>query len=305
MLGGENMRAIVFPGQGSQYSGMANEFSHYASWEYYAKLANSTLGFDITEIMDRNEEILTLTENAQPAIYLASYVAFAELLADGIEPDYVAGHSLGEYTALAAAGVYDFETGVYLVRKRGEYISEAIEPGMGSMAAVIGLPAELVEELVKNYKDLYVANYNSSEQLVVSGRTESIKSFIADGRQKGYRIMELKVSGPFHTPLLDSAREKMANELASVKFRTPRVPVIMNSIAKEVTDPEHIKHYLLEQTSGPVYWKQSIKRMISLGVDEFIEAGPKNVQTSLLKKSKLNAKHFSEFVLRGVLNEKS
>ncbi|HQO05754.1 MAG TPA: ACP S-malonyltransferase, partial [Fervidobacterium sp.] len=280
------MRAVVFPGQGSQYSGMASEFSNYASWEYYAKLANETLGFDIVEIMDGNEEILTLTENAQPAIYLASYVAFAELLANGIKPDYVAGHSLGEYVALAAAEVYDFETGVYLVRKRGEYISQAIEPGMGSMAAVIGVPAEVVEELVKNYKDLYVANYNSAEQLVVSGRTESIKAFIADGKEKGYRILELKVSGPFHTPLLDSAREKMANELEHIKFRSPKMPIVMNSIGREITDPEQIKHYLLEQTSGPVYWKQSIERMILLGVTEFIEAGPKNVQTSLLKKAK-------------------
>jgi len=304
MSGGDDMRAVVFPGQGSQYSGMASEFSNYASWEHYAKLANETLGFDIVEIMDGNEEILTLTENAQPAIYLASYVAFAELVANGIEPDYVAGHSLGEYVALAAAGVYDFETGVYLVRKRGEYISQAIEPGMGSMAAVIGLPAEVVEELVRNYKDLYVANYNSAEQLVVSGRTESIKAFIADGKEKGYRIMELKVSGPFHTPLLDSAREKMANELEHIRFRSPRTPIVMNSIGREITDPEQIKHYLLEQTSGPVYWKQSIERMVLLGVTEFIEAGPKNVQTSLLKKAKLDAKHFSTVVAKGVLNER-
>jgi len=125
---------------------------------------------------------------------------------------------------------------------------------------------------------------------VVSGRTESIKAFIADGKEKGYRIMELKVSGPFHTPLLDSAREKMANELEHIRFRSPRTPIVMNSIGREITDPEQIKHYLLEQTSGPVYWKQSIERMVLLGVTEFIEAGPKNVQTFSFEKGKTGCK---------------
>lgn len=288
--------AYLFPGQGSQYSGMATDFSKYGSWGHYAKVANEVLGLDLVEIMDGDEEILKLTENAQPAIYLASYVAFVELKKYLKEPDFVAGHSLGEYTALAAAGVYDFETGIYLVRKRGEYISQAMKPGEGSMAAVIGVPIEQIDELVKKYEGLYIANYNSEEQTVVSGKAESVKSFVKDLTENGKRAIELKVSGPFHTPYLESAREKMAIEVEHIKFRQPRYPIVMNSIAQEITDPEQIKHYILEQISGPVYWKQSVDRMITLGVSEFIEAGPKNVLTTMLKKAKLNAKHFTSLI---------
>ncbi|MGC8903297.1 MAG: ACP S-malonyltransferase [Fervidobacterium sp.] len=293
-------KAFIFPGQGSQYSGMGSDFSKYPSWDEYAQRANEILGFDLVEIMDGDEEILKITENAQPAIFLASYVAYVEVTKIGLEPDYVAGHSLGEYTALAVAGVYDFDTGIYLVRKRGEYISQAMRPGEGSMAAVVGMPIEELEEYVKQYSGLYVANYNSSEQNVVSGKAESIKQFVSDMTKKGYRVIELKVSGPFHTPFLDSARERMAKEVEHVKFRAPKYPIVMNSVAKELTDPEQIRHYLLEQISGPVYWKQSIDRMLELGVDEFIEVGPKNVLSSMLKKARLNTKHFSVLIAQEV-----
>ena len=298
-----NKKAFLFPGQGSQYSGMASEFSAYPSWDEYAQKAIDVLGFDIVEIMDGDEEILKITENAQPAIFLASYVAYMELK-NKITPDFFAGHSLGEYTALAVAGVYDFETGIYLVRKRGEYISQAIKPGEGSMAAVVGVPMEKVQELVKNYNELYIANYNSADQTVVSGKTESVKAFVKDLTEQGLRVIELKVSGPFHTPLLDKARENMIKEVEHIKFKAPKFPIVMNSLAKEVTDPEYIKHYVLEQISGPVYWKQSIDRLIELGVSEFIEVGPKNVLTSMLKKSKLNAKHFTTLITGGVLDER-
>lgn len=293
-------RAFLFPGQGSQYSGMAKDFSSYSFWDEYAQRANSVLRFDLTEIMDGDEEVLKITENAQPSIFLASYVAYKEVENKGLVPQYVAGHSLGEYTALAVAGVYDFDTGIYLVRKRGEYISQAIKPGEGSMAAVIGVPLEMVEEIVKEFEGLYVANYNSAEQTVVSGKADSIKSFVKKLTEEGLRAIELKVSGPFHTPYLDDAREKMAQEIEHIKFRSPKFPIVMNSVAKEVTDPEHIKHYVLEQISGPVYWKQSVDRMIELGVQEFIELGPKNVLTSLLKKSKIDAKHFSSIVSQSI-----
>ncbi|MEN3042496.1 MAG: ACP S-malonyltransferase [Fervidobacterium sp.] len=296
-------RAFIFPGQGSQYSGMATDFSVYPSWDEYAQKAIDVLGFDIVEIMDGDEEILKITENAQPAIFLASYVAYVELQKK-ILPNFVAGHSLGEYTALAVAGVYDFETGIYLVRKRGEYISQAIKPGEGSMAAVLGVSVERVQELVRDYEELYIANYNSADQIVVSGKTESVKKFVTDLTYQGLRAIELKVSGPFHTPFLDKARENMIKEVEHIKFKPPRFPIVMNSIAKEVTDPEHIKHYILEQISGPVYWKQSIDRFVELGVEEFVEVGPKNVLTSMLKKAKLNAKHFTAFVTGGVLDEK-
>lgn len=290
------MRAFVFPGQGSQYSGMASDFSVYPSWFEYAERARNVLGFDITEIMDGDEDTLKLTENAQPAIFLTSYVAFVDLLERGVSCDIMAGHSLGEYTALAAAGVYDFEIGIYLVRKRGEYISAAIEPGKGSMAAVLGVAPEFVEEAARNYEQLYVANYNTKEQTVVSGVVESVRKFVEDMRARGVKAMELKVSGPFHTPLLESARERMAREVEHIKFKVPSVPIVMNSTGRETTDPEELKKYLLEQISGPVLWYQSIERMRTLGVSVFIEVGPKNVLSAMLKKSGANAAHFTELL---------
>ncbi|QTA37468.1 ACP S-malonyltransferase [Thermosipho ferrireducens] len=288
------MKAFVFPGQGSQYSGMADDFSIYPEWNYYSELANKTLEIDLISIMNGDENILKITENAQPAIFLASYVAYKFLEKHNKTPDIIAGHSLGEYTAFAVAGVYDFETGIYLVRKRGEYISMAIKPGEGSMAAVLGVSPEEVENLVKNYEGLYVANYNTSSQTVISGLKSSIDKFIADAKKNGIRARELVVSGPFHTPFLEMAKEKMAREVEHIKFKPPKFPIVMNSTAKETSDPEELKHYLLEQISGPVYWYQSVKRMIELGASEFVEVGPKKVLTNMLKREKVKALHFQE-----------
>jgi len=295
------MRAFLFPGQGSQYSGMANDFSIYPDWEKYSEKAQKILKLDLINIMNGNEEILKLTENAQPAIFLASYVAFKYLESNGITPDIIAGHSLGEYTAFAAAGVYDFDTGIYLVRKRGEYISEAIEPGKGSMAAVLKMKPEEVEKMVSKYEGLYVANYNSSTQTVISGLKSSILRFIDECKRKGIRATELVVSGPFHTPYLESAKEKMYAEVEHIKFKVPRIPIVLNSTGKETKDPMELKHYLLEQISGPVYWYQSIKRMVDLGVTSFVEVGPKNVLSNMLKREGLNIQHFSRFQVEKVI----
>ncbi|MBT1247919.1 MULTISPECIES: ACP S-malonyltransferase [unclassified Thermosipho (in: thermotogales)] len=289
------MRAFLFPGQGSQYSGMAEDFSVLPDWNYYSKRAEEVLNLNLIDIMNGNEEVLKLTENAQPAIYLASYVGYKFLEKNGVTYHITAGHSLGEYTAFAAAGVYDFDFGIYLVRKRGEYISEAIEPGKGSMAAVLRISPSQVEELVKNYEGLYVANYNSSTQTVISGLKISIDKFIIDCKEKGIRVAELVVSGPFHTPFLKSAREKLIGEIEHVKFNKPKVPIVLNSTGKASTDPEELKYYLLEQIAGPVYWYQSIKYMLALGVNEFIEIGPKNVLLNMLKRERINIKHFREF----------
>ena len=295
------MRAFLFPGQGSQYSGMANDFSIYPDWEKYSEKAQKILKLDLINIMNGNEEILKLTENAQPAIFLASYVAFKYLESNGITPDIIAGHSLGEYTAFAAAGVYDFDTGIYLVRKRGEYISEAIEPGKGSMAAVLKMKPEEGEKMVSKYEGLYVANYNSSTQTVISGLKSSILRFIDECKRKGIRATELVVSGPFHTPYLESAKEKMYAEVEHIKFKVPRIPIVLNSTGKETKDPMELKHYLLEQISGPVYWYQSIKRMVDLGVTSFVEVGPKNVLSNMLKREGLNIQHFTRFQVEKVI----
>jgi len=295
------MRAFLFPGQGSQYSGMANDFSIYPDWEKYSEKAQKILKLDLINIMNGNEEILKLTENAQPAIFLASYVAFKYLESNGITPDIIAGHSLGEYTAFAAAGVYDFDMGIYLVRKRGEYISEAIEPGKGSMAAVLKMKPEEVEKMVSKYEGLYVANYNSSTQTVISGLKSSILRFIDECKRRGIRATELVVSGPFHTPYLESAKEKMYAEVEHIKFKVPRIPIVLNSTGKETKDPMELKHYLLEQISGPVYWYQSIKRMVDLGVTSFVEVGPKNVLSNMLKREGLNIQHFTRLQVEKVI----
>ncbi|MCS7174767.1 ACP S-malonyltransferase [Pseudothermotoga sp.] len=289
------MLAFIFPGQGSQYSGMGKEFMTYPRAQYFFERAKEVLGIDMYQLMNTDDDVLKLTENAQPAIYLASYVAFDELIRRSIVPSIVAGHSLGEYTALAAADVYDFELGLYLVRKRGEYISQAVPPGLGSMIAVIGLDVAKVEEIISDMEGVWIANYNALDQTVISGTVESVRKAQEKLRNIAKRVIELKVSGPFHTPLLESAREKMAREIRGVKFRRPRWPIVMNSTAKETTDPEEIKENILNQISGSVKWYQSVERMIVLGVNNFIEVGPQKILTNLIKKIKPEScRHFSE-----------
>lgn len=291
------MLAFVFPGQGSQYSGMGKEFMSYPRARYFFERAKEILGIDMYQLMNADEEILKLTENAQPAIYLASYIAFDELVRNGFVPNILAGHSLGEYTALAAADVYDFELGLYLVRKRGEYISQAVPPGLGSMAAVIGVEASKVEETISDIEGVWIANYNAPDQTVISGSVEALRKAMEKLKLIAKRVIELKVSGPFHTPLLEPAREKMEKELRGVKFRRPRWPIVMNSTGKETTDPEEIKDNVLSQISGPVKWYQSVERMISLGVKNFVEVGPQRVLTNLIKKmNQQGCRHFSEIL---------
>ncbi len=289
------MKAFLFPGQGSQYSGMGRDFANFANSEYYFKRAAEVLGFDMLEIMNGDEETLKLTENAQPAIYLTSYIAYKEMEKKGIVPDLVAGHSLGEYTALSVAGVYDFETGLYLVRKRGEYISQALEPGKGTMAAIIGLKPDVVEDIVSSIEGVYVANYNSPVQIVISGLKGSVYKAMEELKERGARkVVELKVSGPFHTPYLEYAREKMEEEISRIEFREPRIPIVMNSVGREVRNLEEIKRYIVEQITGPVLWMQSMNRMREMGVDEFYEVGPKEVLKGLAKRMGIKVVHFSE-----------
>ncbi len=291
------MKAFLFPGQGSQYSGMGKDFSAYKHASEVFKKAEEVLKFDIAEIMDGDEETLKLTENAQPAIYTASYIAYLEMLDKGIHPDIAAGHSLGEYTAFAAAGVYDFETGLYIVRKRGEFISQALEPGKGTMAAIIGLPFDVVEDVVSSIDGVWPANYNDPTQIVISGLKEAVHEAMEVLKEKGAKkVVELKVSGPFHTPLIEKAAEKMEELLSQIKFHKPKIPVVLNVTARESTDPEEMKRMLIEQIVKPVKWVQSIERMKELGVDEYFEVGPKTVLKGLGRRAGIKVAHFSEVV---------
>ncbi len=289
------MRAFIFPGQGSQYPGMGRDFSDFPRANYFFERAREVLGIDMYQLMNSDEETLKLTENAQPAIYLASYIAFDEMIRMGHIPNFVAGHSLGEYTALAAADVYDFETGLYIVRKRGEYISEALSPGLGTMAAVIGLTADRVRELIGSFDGVWLANHNAYDQVVISGLKDSVHQACEVLRRYAKRVIELRVSGPFHTPLLEKAKEKLAQDLKGVRFRKPRWPVVMNSCARLVTDPDEIKRNILDQITGPVRWYESMICLTDLGVKEFVEVGPQRVLTNLGTRSKIGEySHFSE-----------
>ncbi|HDG62538.1 MAG: [acyl-carrier-protein] S-malonyltransferase [Thermotoga sp. 4484_232] len=291
------MRAFLFPGQGSQYSGMGRDFSKFSHASEIFEKARKVLGFDIREIMDGDEEVLKLTENAQPAIYIASYIVFRELEDKGFLPDIVAGHSLGEYTALAVAGVYDFETGLMIVRKRGEFMSEALAPGKGTMAAVIGAPENVVNEVVEKIPDVFVANYNSDEQIVISGKKEAVYEAMEKLKEfEVKRVVELKVSSPFHTPFLEKARKKMEELLSKIEFRKPRFKIVMNSTATETDDPQEIKKNIIEQITGPVLWRQSMCRMNELGVKEFVEVGPKTVLKNLGRKMGFKVLSFQEFL---------
>ncbi len=290
------MKAFLFPGQGSQYSGMADDFSKYTHWKEYSERANKIIGIDLTKIMNSEQETLKLTENAQPAIYLASYIAYLNLIDKNIYPDIVAGHSLGEYTAVAVSQVYTFGEGLYLVRKRGEYMSNSIEPNEGTMAAVLGTKSSDLEEIVKNYDGVHIANYNSTKQTVISGLKSSIEKFMKYAKNIGLKVIPLQVSAPFHTPYLEPAEKKMEKTVSKFEFRKPLYPIVMNSIAKPIYDANDIKHYLLKQISHPVYWLQSIKKMKEMGVTEFIEVGPKKVLTNMLRKDGYNIKHWTELI---------
>lgn len=294
------MKAFLFPGQGSQYSGMGKDFSVYPRAYFFFERAKDVLGIDMYRLMNENEEILKLTENAQPAIYLASYIAFDELMRNGYVPSVLAGHSLGEYTALAAADVYDFELGLYLVRKRGEYISQAILPGEGTMAAIIGLKYKEVEQQIENLGGVWIANHNAEDQIVISGLKNNVKTAMELLKPKAKKVVELKVSGPFHTPLLESAKERMARELKDVKFRKPRWPVVMNCTGRETTDPEEIKNYVLEQITSTVLWHDSVCSIIrKMNISSFVEVGPGKVLTNLLRRSiSLSCHHFTDLLMQ-------
>ncbi len=291
------MRAFLFPGQGSQYSGMGDDFAAYESSKEFYRRAEEVLGFDIAAVMNGSEDTLKLTENAQPAIFLASYIAYQEMVKRGMAPDIAAGHSLGEYTALAAAGVYDFDTGIYIVRKRGEFISKALEPGKGTMAAIIGIPFHKVEEVLSDIEEVWPANYNDPTQIVISGMREAVHKAMEIFKEEGARkVIELKVSGPFHTPLIEKAAEKMDELLSQIKFHEPRYPIVLNVTAKESKDPEELKKYLIDQIISPVKWLQSIDRMKELNVEEYFEVGPKTVLKGLGRKNGVKVVHFSEVV---------
>lgn len=281
------MKAYVFPGQGAQFVGMGKDLydNNPEAKEYFEK-ANDILGFRITDLMfEGTEDDLKQTKVTQPAIFLHS-VLLAKSLGDEFKPDMVAGHSLGEFSALVAAGALSFEEGLKLVSKRAHAMQKACELRPSTMAAVLALPDEKVEELCAEVDDIVApANYNCPGQVVISGTMEGIdaacEKMLAAGAK---RAMKLKVGGAFHSPLMQPAQEELAEAIAEAKFSTPVCPVYQNVDGKPHTDPEEIKANLIKQLTAPVRWTYDVEAMIADGADEFIELGPGAVLQGLVKK---------------------
>ena len=281
------MKAYVFPGQGAQFSGMGKEL-YESSPEAKALMdkANDILGFRITDIMFAGtEEELKATKVTQPAIFIHS-VALA-LCTPGLDrPDMVGGHSLGEFSALVAAGAVSFEDGLKLVAVRANEMQKCCEKVPGTMAAIIGLPTEKVEEICASIDGVVIpANYNCEGQIVISGEKEAVLAACEACKQAGAkRALPLAVSGAFHSPLMEPARAELAKAIEATEVRAPRCPIYQNVTALPETDPVRIKENLLKQLTSPVRWTQSVKNMLADGATEFTELGPGMVLQGLVKR---------------------
>ena len=281
------MKAYVFPGQGAQFTGMGKDL-YETSDEAKAlfEQANEILGFRITDIMFEGEaEELKQTKVTQPAIFLHSTI-LAKLLGNDFQPEMVAGHSLGEISALTAAGVLAFEDGLRLVSKRAIAMQAACEAEPSTMAAILGLENEIVEDVCSKVGGVVVAaNYNCPGQLVISGSIEAVNAACEELKEAGAkRALVLPVGGAFHSPLMEPARAELASAIEATTFGSPVCPIYQNVTATAVTDPEEIKKNLVAQLTAPVRWTQTMQQMISDGVSSFVEVGPGKVLQGLIKK---------------------
>ncbi len=281
------MKAYVFPGQGAQFSGMGKDLYEASdiAKEMFNK-ANEILGFDIQQIMfEGTDEELKQTKVTQPAIFLHSTI-LAACLGDSFQPDMVAGHSLGEISALVANQTLSFEDGLRLVYKRALAMQAACEAVPSTMAAILGLEDEVVEQICAEVDGIVVAaNYNCPGQLVISGSIPAVEEACAKLTEAGAkRALILPVGGAFHSPLMEPAREELAKAIEGTTFNTPKCAVYQNTNAKAVTDPSEIKKNLIEQLTAPVRWTQIMNNMIADGASEVIEVGPGKVLQGLFKK---------------------
>lgn len=281
------MKAYVFPGQGAQFSGMGNDlFEASASARARFAQADEILGFSIsTTMFEGSDADLKETSVTQPAIFLHS-VILAELLGEQFQPEVVAGHSLGEFSALVAAGAMRFEDGLRLVSERAQAMQAACDSTPSTMAAVLGLDDEVVERICLDTEGIVVAaNYNCPGQLVISGEITAVEKACAALTEAGARrALMLPVGGAFHSPLMEPARERLAQAIANTEIQTPRCPIVQNVNAHPESDPERIKANLIAQLTAPVRWTQSMHTMIEMGATEAIEVGPGKVLQGLFKK---------------------
>lgn len=279
--------AFIFPGQGAQTAGMGRDF--YEQTETGKKVfdrASELLGFSMPELCFEKNDRLDITEYTQAAMVTTSIAMMKVLMEQtGIRPDVAAGLSLGEYCALAAAGVMSWEDAITTVRQRGILMQEAVPAGIGSMAAVLALDGEVIEKVLSDIEDVQIANYNCPGQIVISGKKEAVDLAGTKLKEAGAkRVIPLNVSGPFHSEMLVGAGEKLGKVLESVTVKTPVIPYVANVTAQYVTAAEEVKPLLTKQVSSSVRWQQSVETMLADGVDTFVEIGPGKTLTGFMKK---------------------
>lgn len=279
--------AYVFPGQGAQFPGMGKDlYENNAEAKALFDKADEVLGFSLSTIMfEGTAEELKETKVTQPAIFTLS-VIMAKLLGEDFKPTMVAGHSLGEFSALTAVGALDFESALKLVSARAMAMQKACEMKPSTMAAILGLTDEQVENICESTSGVVVAaNYNCPGQLVISGEIEAIEAACEAAKEAGARrALVLPVGGAFHSPMMEPARAELAAAIEATEFHTPLCPVVQNSVAKAVSDPAEIKQNLIDQLTAPVKWTQSVQQMIASGVTNYVECGPGKTLQGLVKK---------------------
>ncbi|QSF47230.1 ACP S-malonyltransferase [Paenibacillus tianjinensis] len=289
--------AFVFPGQGAQAVGMGKDvYNALPQSRAVFEKGDEVLGFPLSQLVfEGPDSELKQTVNTQPALVTTSVAYLEALSGRGLSPDYVAGHSLGEYSALVAADVLTYEDAVKLVRLRGRFMEEAVPGGQGAMAAVLGAEREALAELCRSISaegsTVELANVNCPGQIVVSGSQAGVDGVVQRVKEAGgKRAIPLEVSGPFHSSMMKEAAERLAAELKSITFNAPSVPVIVNVTASPVTDPEEIRELLVRQVFSPVLWQDSVEWLIAAGVDTFVEIGSGSVLAGLIRKIDKNVK---------------
>lgn len=283
--------AFIFPGQGSQQVGMGAEFVEVdeKSKSFYT-LADKALGFPLSKLMLEGPlEELTLTYNAQPALLTTGVMVAKKLIDEGIQPDYVAGHSLGEYSAFVISEALQFEEAVKIVHKRGLFMNEAVPAGIGAMAAILGMERDALKEVCEKVTQegnlVQLANLNCPGQIVISGTKEGVEKAGVLAKEHGAkRAIPLVVSGPFHSELMRPAATKLEEEVEQIQINNPKLPIISNVNSQEILDSETIKNEMIEQIFSPVLWEDNVRKLLELGVTTFIECGPGKVLSGLVKK---------------------
>ncbi len=282
--------AFIFPGQGSQYVGMGKElFENFSVAKKVFEEADDALHLSISALCFKGpEEVLKLTENTQPAVLTTSIAAFKVLQEEkGITPQFTAGHSLGEYSALVISGALTFSEAVKMVRLRGKFMQEAVPVGEGAMAAVLGMEREQVEKLCEEISSgevLTPANFNCPGQIVIAGHSKAVERAIGRVKQEGKKAVLLPVSAPFHSPLMKPAGERLEKALEEISVSDLKVPVVTNVEAEVNTSKDRVKELLVAQVSSPVRWEESMRKMIEKGIEQLFEIGPGKILSGLMKR---------------------